>query len=637
MESPAPVSRYVARNSKKRVFSSTVFKDVEVLEMPPPPINRASKPNSSKQKEVICHEIIDVDIEEDHGDVLLIDGSSKGKKALSNSSVMGLGNLASDGSGRDIQKSKHVDDFNPFLLYGEDEWINTYYDDIEYDDYSVLDSHFDHMNFPPGVEAPFPWLSSTSQTDAKAEDMATSSFSKVGNQAASQNLKKKLSSKWSEIGSSLKRTTTSSSSTAFLSAGTSGGFLPSGNVSSSRKSKRSRVNSSSLNEFSSGAILASTVNNHSSYPNLSMSSSAPGVGMHIPTWPNLPLNMLEPPIGSSAFMSGSRFSPLVQDSADNRSGVTSTRVEQKNADEILQDLVLFKNFDTVEDYSDHHFAKLASSGKKVAHKNWAKRIQEEWKILKEDIPDTIFVRVYESRMDLLRAVIVGAEGTPYHDGLFFFDVFFPSNYPSVPPHVHYHSGGLRINPNLYNCGKVCLSLLNTWSGHGKEKWIPGHSTMLQVLVSIQGLILNAKPYFNEPGYSDWGGTKHGEEKSLEYNERTFMYSLQTMVYSIRRPPKHFEAYVAGHFCKRAREILVSCKAYLDGAQVGCLVKGGVQDVDEGDKSCSKDFRNSLAGYITTLINAFSQIGAKDCQEFLALSQKANGTSTRRGWSGSFYM
>jgi len=36
-------------------------------------------------------------------------------------------------------------------------------------------------------------------------------------------------------------------------------------------------------------------------------------------------------------------------------------------------------------------------------------------------------------MDLLRAVIIGAEGTPYHDGLFFFDVFFPAGYPKVPP------------------------------------------------------------------------------------------------------------------------------------------------------------------------------------------------------------
>lgn len=622
MESPAPVSRYVARNSKKRVFSSSVFEDVEVLEIPPPPINRASKPNSSKQKEkVICHEVIDVDIEEDHDDVLRIDGSSKGKKPLSNSLVAGLGNLASDGSGSDIQKSKHVDDFNPNLFYLEDEWIDTYHDDIVYDSYSVLESHFDHMDFPPGVEAPFPWLSSGSQNVTKAGDLTTSSSSKIGNQSASQNPKRKPSSNWLEIGPTLKRTTPSSS-TAFLTSQTTGGSLPPGNVSSSRKSKRSRVNSSLHNQFSSGAFLASTVNNHSNYPNLSMTSNAPGMGIHMPSWPHLPLNMLEPPIGSSAFMNGSGFPPLVKDSADNRGGATSVRVEQRNSDEILQDL-LFKNFDTVEDYSDHHFAKHASSAK-LAQKNWAKRIQEEWKILEKDIPDTIFVRVYESRMDLLRAVIVGAEGTPYHDGLFFFDVFFPSSYPSVPPKVHYHSGGLRINPNLYNCGKVCLSLLGTWSGHGKEKWVPGVSTMLQVLVSIQGLILNAKPYFNEPGYANLGGTKHGEEKSLEYNERTFMYTLQTMVYSIRRPPKYFEAYVAGHFCKRAREILVSCKAYLDGAQVGCLVKGGVQDVDEGDKSCSRGFRNNLAGYITTLVNALSQIGAKDCQEFLSLSQKATG-------------
>ncbi|KAM1597824.1 hypothetical protein ACFX13_033693 [Malus domestica] len=63
----------------------------------------------------------------------------------------------------------------------------------------------------------------------------------------------------------------------------------------------------------------------------------------------------------------------------------------------------------------------------------ANRIQEEWKILEKDLPDTIFVRAYETIMDCVRAVIVGAEGTPYHDGLFFFDVCFPSGYSNVPP------------------------------------------------------------------------------------------------------------------------------------------------------------------------------------------------------------
>ncbi|GAU33721.1 hypothetical protein TSUD_52540 [Trifolium subterraneum] len=119
-------------------------------------------------------------------------------------------------------------------------------------------------------------------------------------------------------------------------------------------------------------------------------------------------------------------------------------------------------------------------------------------------------------MDLLRAAIIGAEGTPYHDGLFFFDVLFPYDYPNEPPLVHYHSRGLGLNPNLYDTGKVCLSLINTWDCETNEMWTPGVSTMLQVLVSIQGLILNAKPYFNEPHMNE-----EYNESSLEYNEPYF--------------------------------------------------------------------------------------------------------------------
>ena len=90
----------------------------------------------------------------------------------------------------------------------------------------------------------------------------------------------------------------------------------------------------------------------------------------------------------------------------------------------------------------------------------------------------------------------GPEKTPYQDFLFFFDVSLPNTYPSQPPEVYFHpprkpgqtvARGLgfrqRINPNLYDDGKVCLSLLGTWSGPG---WQPGTSSLLQVLVSIQG-------------------------------------------------------------------------------------------------------------------------------------------------------
>lgn len=53
------------------------------------------------------------------------------------------------------------------------------------------------------------------------------------------------------------------------------------------------------------------------------------------------------------------------------------------------------------------------------------------------------MRVYEDRMDLLRAVIVGAYGTPYQDGLFFFDFHLPPEYPDVPPVRNAHSGFLN--------------------------------------------------------------------------------------------------------------------------------------------------------------------------------------------------
>ncbi|XP_045801366.1 putative ubiquitin-conjugating enzyme E2 38 [Trifolium pratense] len=295
-------------------------------------------------------------------------------------------------------------------------------------------------------------------------------------------------------------------------------------------------------------------------------------------------------------------------------GLTTITDEPEN--ETLKKLRSFKQFETVVDISDHHYVTNNSSMKQNP-KSWAKKIQDEWKILEKHLPETIYVRVFESRMDLLRAVIIGAEGTPYQDGLFFFDVLFPSGYPNVPPQVHYHAGGLRLNPNLYGNGNVCLSLLNTWSGSRNEKWTPGVSTMLQVLVSIQGLILNAKPYFNEPGYASTSGTQNGEAQSLKYNENTFILSVRTMMYTMKKPPKNFEDLVAGHFYSRAHDILASCKAYMEGVQVGCLVKGGVQDVDEDGGKSSDKFKADLLKYVKLLVKEFEKLGVKDCKKFIS--------------------
>ncbi|KAJ6845458.1 putative ubiquitin-conjugating enzyme E2 25 [Iris pallida] len=277
----------------------------------------------------------------------------------------------------------------------------------------------------------------------------------------------------------------------------------------------------------------------------------------------------------------------------------------------------FKQFDTVEDYSDHHFAIAPKEGKKPP-KEWMKKIQQEWKLLENDLPETIFVRVYEERMDLLRAVIIGPAGTPYHDGLFFFDFHFPTDYPYSPPRAHYHSGGLRLNPNLYACGKVCLSLLNTWSGSGCERWNPVKSTMLQVLVSIQALVLNEKPYFNEPGYERTAKSESGQKHALMYNENTFLYSCKTMLYSLRRPPKYFEDFVAGHFRKRGHTILLASRAYLDKVQIGSDLEKA-QNANGGE-GCSNNFKAELKKLFEDLLMEFTVKGA-DCKEFLCQKAK----------------
>ncbi|PSS25969.1 Ubiquitin-conjugating enzyme like [Actinidia chinensis var. chinensis] len=272
----------------------------------------------------------------------------------------------------------------------------------------------------------------------------------------------------------------------------------------------------------------------------------------------------------------------------------------------------FKGFDIVKDPLDHYF--IGANGQNNAGRKWLKKVQQDWSILQNNLPDGIYVRVYEDRMDLLRAVIVGAYGTPYQDGLFFFDFHLPPEYPDVPPSAYYHSGGWRINPNLYEEGKVCLSLLNTWTGRGNEVWDPSSSSILQVLVSLQGLVLNSKPYFNEAGYDKQIGTAEGEKNSLSYNENTFLLSCKTMMYLMRKPPKDFEELVRDHFRRRGHYILKACDAYMKGYLIGSLAKDASVSNKSVANANSVGFKLMLAKIVPKLFSVLNDIGAH-CDEF----------------------
>ena len=229
---------------------------------------------------------------------------------------------------------------------------------------------------------------------------------------------------------------------------------------------------------------------------------------------------------------------------------------------------LSTSFDIVDQgFSD--FLLTDSSSQVNLPRKVQKAVQKEWSILQKGLPSNeIWVRSSATKVNVLRAMIKGPPLTPYHDGLFCFDFLFDEDYPSVPPKVHYHSYGYRLNPNLYEEGKVCLSLLNTWdSEENSERW-SSSSSALQVLVSIQALVLNDKPYYNEAGYERQRGTEEGIRNSAIYSENAYLLSLKTMIQTLKRPPSGFEALVQAHFKGRRASILKGIAAYLEGAPVG---------------------------------------------------------------------
>lgn len=127
--------------------------------------------------------------------------------------------------------------------------------------------------------------------------------------------------------------------------------------------------------------------------------------------------------------------------------------------------------------------------------------------------------------DMLKgyAMIVGPSDTPYFGGFYFFEFVYPNDYPHSPPKVKYCTNGdnIRFNPNLYTCGKVCVSLLNTWRG---DQWT-SCQTISTVLLTLCTLLCS-DPLLNEPGISK----EHSDMKN--YNEIVEFSNLNIAVCSI---------------------------------------------------------------------------------------------------------
>ncbi|CAH1793495.1 unnamed protein product [Owenia fusiformis] len=225
----------------------------------------------------------------------------------------------------------------------------------------------------------------------------------------------------------------------------------------------------------------------------------------------------------------------------------------------MENIEAFKILDTVPE--GHRFKKTPHQP--VNLKSFTTAVRKEMKLLCTSLPSGIFVRGFDERMDIFSVMIYGPEHTPYEDGLFFFDVMLPADYPESPPLFHYLSYcNDRLNPNLYEDGKVCVSLLGTWSGKDTEVWT-NKSNLLQVLVSIQGLILVKQPYYNEAGYEKQQGTQQGLENSKVYNEMAVIKMVQSMQCICKNPPEVFKEDAIEYLNKHGYRLADRVEKWLD--------------------------------------------------------------------------
>ncbi|XP_054833183.1 (E3-independent) E2 ubiquitin-conjugating enzyme isoform X4 [Eublepharis macularius] len=251
-------------------------------------------------------------------------------------------------------------------------------------------------------------------------------------------------------------------------------------------------------------------------------------------------------------------------------------------------------------------------------KKFFSTVRKEMALLATSLPDGIMVKTFEDRMDLFSALVKGPTRTPYEDGLFLFDIQLPNIYPAVPPLFRYLSQcSGRLNPNLYDNGKVCVSLLGTWIGKGTERWT-SKSSLLQVLISIQGLILVNEPYYNEAGFDSDRGLQEGYENSRCYNEMALIRVVQSMMQLLRKPVEVFEQEIYEHFCCNGWRLIHRIESWVETNE---LVERSHDQASLGD-SC---FVHSACGILAeSPVDSMGPLGEQELGAAAAASLLPDG-------------
>jgi len=113
-----------------------------------------------------------------------------------------------------------------------------------------------------------------------------------------------------------------------------------------------------------------------------------------------------------------------------------------------------------------------------------KRINKELQEIGRDPPAQCSAGpVNESDLFRWQAMILGPPDSPYHAGIFYLDIQFPSEYPFKPPKVAFNTK--IYHPNINSSGSICLDIL-------RSQWSPA-LTISKVLLSILALLCDPNP------------------------------------------------------------------------------------------------------------------------------------------------
>ena len=122
-------------------------------------------------------------------------------------------------------------------------------------------------------------------------------------------------------------------------------------------------------------------------------------------------------------------------------------------------------------------------------------------------------------------LMIGPPDTFFEGGIFKGNLKFPKEYPNRPPQLKFITD--MYHPNIYNDGKVCISILHEGvDQYGEEsvteRWNPSHgvNTVLLSVVSMLGF-----PNFNSPANVD--ASREWQDNVTVYKNKIYKIVCKT--------------------------------------------------------------------------------------------------------------